>query len=119
MIIVFDMFPAILVAVAPNSVASLDEVKVVPPTEGSFMVDKCRVVIDSDIIIVAVDSPDGAKVIFQEEYTTFEKDLKGESKIITKSGKMLAFKRDTNCGCGSRLRSWNPRRTLVTLKEKK
>jgi hypothetical protein len=68
--------------------------------------------------MVAVDSPEGAKVIFQEEYVTFEKDLKGESKIVTKSGKMLAFKRDTNCGCGSRLRSWNPTRTLNTLKAK-
>lgn len=80
------------------------------------MVDKCRIVIDEDLIIVAVDSPEGARVIFQEEYVTFEKDLKGESKIVTKSGKMLAFKRDTNCGCGSRLRSWNPTRTLNTLK---
>ncbi len=80
------------------------------------MVDKCRIVIDEDLIMVAVDSPEGARVIFQEEYVTFEKDLKGESKIVTKSGKMLAFKRDTNCGCGSRLRSWNPTRTLNTLK---
>lgn len=83
------------------------------------MVDKCRVVIDDDLIIVAVDSPEGARIIFQEEYDTFVKDLKGESKILTKSGKMLAFKRDTNCGCGSRLRSWNPTRTLKTLKDTK
>ena len=83
------------------------------------MVDKCRVVIYNDQIIVAVDSPEGARIIFQEEYDTFLKDLKGESKILTKSGKMLAFKRDTNCGCGSRLRSWNPTRTLKTLKDTK
>ncbi len=114
--IIFDVFPSILVAVSPGSVDTLDEVKVVPPTEGSYMVDKCRIVIDEDLVMVAVDSPEGARVIFQEEYATFDKDLKGESKIVTKSGKMLAFKRDTNCGCGSRLRSWNPTRTLNTLK---
>jgi hypothetical protein len=82
------------------------------------MVDKCRIVVDEDLIIVAVDSPEGARVIFQEEYDVFVKNRPGESKIITKSGKMLAFKRDNDCGCGSRLRSWNPTRTLITLKGK-
>ena len=114
--IIFDMFPAVLVAVAPGLVSDLDQVKVVPPTEGAFMVDACRVVVDSDLIMVAVDTPEGAKVIFQEEYDVFIKDRSGESKILTKSGKMLAFKLDKNCGCGSRLRSWNPTRTLNTLK---
>lgn len=115
--IIFDLYPAILVAVAPGEVADLDDVKVVPPTEGAFMVDRCRVVIDEDLIMVAVDSPEGAKVIFQEEYDVFTKGT--ESKIITKGGKMLAFKREENCGCGSRLRSWNPTRTLNTLKAAK
>jgi hypothetical protein len=114
--ILFDMFPAVLVAAAPGLVENLDEIRVVPPTEGTFMVDKCRVVVDSDLIIVAVDSPEGARVIFQEEYDVFINNRSGESKIVTKSGKMLAFKKDTNCGCGSRLRSWNPIRTLNTLK---
>ena len=116
--ILFDLFPAVLVAAAPGLVEDLDEVKVVPPTEGTFMVDKCRIVVDEDLIIVAVDSPEGARVIFQEEYDVFVKNRPGESKIITKSGKMLAFKRDNDCGCGSRLRSWNPTRTLITLKGK-
>jgi hypothetical protein len=114
--ILFDLFPAILVAAAPGLVETIDEIKVVPPTEGAFMIDKCRVVVDEDLIMVAVDSPEGAKVVFQEEYDVFEKNRSGESKILTKSGKMLAFKRDENCGCGSRLRSWNPTRTLNTLK---
>jgi len=114
--ILFDLFPAVLVAAAPGLVEDLDQVKVVPPTEGTFMVDRCRIVVDEDLIIVAVDSPDGAKVIFQERYDIFVKNRSGESKIITKSGKMLAFKRDNDCGCGSRLRSWNPSRTLNALK---
>jgi hypothetical protein len=114
--IIFDMFPSVLVAAAPGLVPDLDQVKVVPPTEGTFMVDVCRVVVDSDLIMVAIDTPEGAKVIFQEEYDVFIKNRSGESKILTKSGKMLAFKKDNNCGCGSRLRSWNPTRTLNTLK---
>jgi hypothetical protein len=114
--ILFDLFPSVLVAAAPGLVEDLDQIMVVPPTEGTFMVDKCRVVVDEDLVIVAVDSPEGAKVIFQEEYDVFTKNRAGESKILTKSGKMLAFKRDENCGCGSRLRSWNPTRTLNTLK---
>lgn len=114
--ILFDLFPAVLVAAAPGVLEDLDQIMVVPPTENAFMVDKCRIVVDEDLIIVAVDSPEGAKVIFQEEYDVFIKNRSGESKILTKSGKMLAFKRDENCGCGSRLRSWNPTRTLNTLK---
>ena len=114
--ILFDLFPSVLVAAPPGLLEDLDEIKVVPPTEGTFMVDKCRVVVDEDLVIVAVDSPEGAKVVFQEEYDVFTKNRAGESKILTKSGKMLAFKRDENCGCGSRLRSWNPTRTLNTLK---
>jgi hypothetical protein len=114
--ILFDLFPAVLVAAAPGVLEDLDQIMVVPPTENAFMVDKCRIVVDEDLIIVAVDSPEGAKVIFQEEYDLFIKNRSGESKILTKSGKMLAFKRDDNCGCGSRLRSWNPTRTLNTLK---
>lgn len=114
--ILFDLFPAVLVAATPGLVEDLDDLKVVPPTEETFMVDKCRIVVDEDIIIVAVDSPEGARVIFQEEYSVFVKNRPGESKIITKSGKMLAFKRDNDCGCGSRLRSWNPARTIKTLK---
>jgi hypothetical protein len=114
--ILFDLFPAVLVAAAPGVLEDLDQIMVVPPTKNAFMVDKCRIVVDEDLIIVAVDSPEGAKVIFQEEYDVFIKNRSGESKILTKSGKMLAFKRDENCGCGSRLRSWNPTRTLNTLK---
>jgi len=114
--ILFDLFPAVLVAAAPGLLEDLDQIRVVPPTEKAFMVDKCRIVVDEDLIIVAVDSPEGAKIIFQEEYDVFIKNRPGESKILTKSGKMLAFKRDENCGCGSRLRSWNPTRTLNTLK---
>jgi hypothetical protein len=116
--ILFDLFPAVLVAAAPGLLEDLDQIKVVPPTEGTFMIDKCRIVVDEDLVIVAVDSPEGAKIVFQEEYDVFTKNRAGESKILTKSGKMLAFKRDENCGCGSRLRSWNPTRTLNTLKGK-
>ena len=116
--ILFDLFPAVLVAAAPGLLEDLDQIRVVPPTEEAFMVDKCRIVVDEDLIIVAVDSPEGAKIIFQEEYDVFIKNRPGESKILTKTGKMLAFKRDDNCGCGSRLRSWNPTRTLNALKGK-
>ena len=58
--ILFDLFPAVLVAAAPGLLEDLDQIRVVPPTEKAFMVDKCRIVVDEDLIIVAVDSPEGA-----------------------------------------------------------
>ena len=51
----------------------------------------------------------------------FEFDKAGtkmeDSYIVTKTGKMVAFKLDRNCGCGSRLRAWNPYRHVYSSKD--
>jgi hypothetical protein len=57
-------------------------------------------------------------IVFQEKYSKDEllgpEGSKKTYKLTTESGKMLAFQKDTNCGCGSRLRSWNPYKTLTS-----
>jgi hypothetical protein len=45
--------------------------------------------------------------VFQENITFYEKYEKVH-RVITETGKLIAFKKDDNCGCGSRLRSWSP-----------
>jgi len=40
-----------------------------------------------------------------------------DSQLLTESGKGLAFRRQDNCGCGSRLRAWNPYKTLNSIKD--
>lgn len=68
------------------------------------------------ILVVAADSPTGAQVVFQEKITDFaEKD--GTYRVLTNSGKTVAFRKDENCGCGSRLRSWNAYKTLSSIKD--
>ncbi len=57
--------------------------------------------------MVVVDDPSGPKLIFNENITFHSKDEKVH-RVITESGKMIAFRKDETCGCGSRLRSWSP-----------
>jgi len=77
-----------------------------------------RVILVENNILIAVDSDDGPKIIFFEEYTISDISEKPEedSIIYTKSGKMIVFSVDDSCGCGSRLRGWNPYKTLKRLK---
>lgn len=113
--IIRDVFPAHLAVVPAGEIADVYDLKSSPATKGSHYVATTRVVVTDEAVIVAQDSPNGAQIIFQEKYEVF---LKGdENRVVTKSGKMLAFSKDTNCGCGSRLRSWNPYRTLNSIKD--
>lgn len=111
--IVHDIFPAKLVVAPAGLVGSVDDLTIKPPTPGSFLVDAARVIITDLLIVVAQDSPEGPRIIFQEKYTSFVKGP--QSKVVTISGKMVVYERDSNCGCGSRLRSWNVSRTLYSI----
>jgi hypothetical protein len=117
--IVLDVFPAHLAVVASGIFEDVYDLKSNPPTEEAFYRATTRVVVTDEAIIVAQDSPNGAQIIFQERYQTLlpAADKKSDFRVITESGKMLAFQKDTNCGCGSRLRSWNPYRTISSMKD--
>jgi hypothetical protein len=113
--ILLDVFPAHTVAAAPGQFEHVEDIKSDPATPETHYVGTTRVILTEEMIIVAQDSPEGAKIIFRERYHTF---LPGtENRVVTDSGKMLAFKKDTNCGCGSRLRGWNPYKTLNSIKD--
>jgi hypothetical protein len=89
------------------------------PTKGSNYLEITRVIVTDEQVIVAKDGHDGPQIVFQEKYETFipsEKSIQ-DSFVVTSSGKMLAFKKDTGCGCGSRLRGWNPYKTLNSIKD--
>jgi len=113
--ILLDVFPAHVVAAAPGQFESVEDIKSDPPTPGTHYVGTTRVIITEDMILVAQDSPEGAKIVFRERYHTLINGV--ENRVITDSGKMLAFKKDTNCGCGSRLRGWNPYKTINSIKD--
>ena len=112
--IILDLFPAHLVAVPAGFTEDIGSLKAYPPTEGANYVGTTRVVVTEEAVFVAADSIDGPKIVFQEKYDEFLEDT--EYRVLTVSGKMVVFKKDRNCGCGSRLRGWNPYNTITSTK---
>lgn len=103
-----DVFPAII-RLAPAG--SLENYTDLQPSgdapRGTRRLDRCRAVVVGGVFMVAEDSPEGPKLVFRE--TTQDMSHEGKvSHILTSSGKIIVVKKDDNCGCGSRLRSWNP-----------
>ncbi len=112
-----DVFPAIVKVISPGSLSDLSLVTVTGDLpQGTRKLDRCRVAIVNDTILIAVDSPEGPKLVFREKVVEMINE-KGLDRVKTESGKMLAFVKDTNCGCGSRLRSWNPFGNVVSSTE--
>lgn len=114
-----DIFPAHVSVAAAGTFEDVYDLKSYPPSEKSEYREKTRVIATDSAIFVAQDSPDGAQIIFREKYETLlpPADKSSDYRVITVSGKMLAFKKDTNCGCGSRLRGWNAYKTIDSIKD--
>lgn len=121
--ILFDLFPAQVLVTAPNVVtrdhyAEL-QVTDVKQYEHSRRVEPVRVVLTDEVIMVAADGANGPMLIFREKYVpdTLLLDKKDTTRLITVTGKALAFRKDSGCGCGSMLRAWNPYKTLHSMKD--
>lgn len=114
-----DIFPAHLAVVPAGFTDDVTAIKSAPATKGAYYLATTRVIVTDELIVVAQDSPDGAQIVFREAYDEFlpPADKKGDYRVVTKTGKMLAFRKDSNCGCGSRLRSWNAYKTIIAMKE--
>ena len=117
--IVLDRFPCHLAAVAQGKLDDVSKLRSYEPTPGASYMEITRVILTETEIIVAKDGDDGPKIVFREKYDIAELSEKPteDTKVVTVSGKMLAFKKDTGCGCGSRLRGWNPYKTLASSKD--
>ena len=112
-----DVFPAIVKLISPGAISelSMTSVKGDMP-QGTRKLDRCRVVVLNETVLIAVDSPEGPQLVFREKIVEMINE-KGLDRVKTESGKMLAFIKDTNCGCGSRLRGWNPFNGIVASTE--
>lgn len=115
--IIHDIFPAHL-SVAPPTYEGI--IKAESSGKDYPYVSETRTIITTTNVMVAVDTPTGAQIIFNEEYdpATLQISHKQnqESSVTTISGKRLVFKKAESCGCGSRLRSWNPYKTIYSSK---
>lgn len=70
---------------------------------------ECRVIVHNSRVIVGTDSPSGPRPVFQGTYqpeNVFQAD--GYTRVLTDNNYLVVFARSKGCGCGSRLRSWNP-----------
>jgi hypothetical protein len=109
-----DVFPAFVVFAASTAPFEAWDLTSAPPTKHPevHQVLKTRVIISDTRIIIAQDATSGPKVIFNQPYSPGNRfkgpDNRTDSWVIADNGTKVAFKKDTNCGCGSRLRSWSP-----------
>lgn len=112
-----DIFPAFVALLPADDPTPLEELRSGPLyPKTARQVITARVVVFNNRITIAVDGDQGPKVIFNQPIATatFQKSAKPseDSFVQTLSGVKVAYRKDENCGCGSRLRSWNPYRTL-------
>ena len=101
--LLYDLFPAVLTVASPDG--------------SSGRVDACRVLLTDEVLVAVVDSPPGPQAVFREGYASFDRaaSTTGTSTVVTATGRTLTFAKDTACGCGSRLRSWNPLGALAAV----
>lgn len=116
--IIYDLFPAHVSAAPAGLIPDPTEFTSLSTIEGTYQLDTARVVVTETHVFIAQDTPNGAQVVFNELYETFYRSAvpTEDSVVVTKSLKVLAFKKDESCGCGSRLRSWNPYKTLYSTR---
>jgi hypothetical protein len=117
-----DVFPAFVSITPAESPLSLAQITSSPPSAGSYQVSIARAVVRNGMIYVAQDGPTGPVVVFSEaiDPTTLYKapDVRTQDSYVqTVSGKKIAFKKDSACGCGSRLKSWSPTGFSTSVKD--
>jgi hypothetical protein len=117
-----DVFPAFVSITPAGEGPALDKVSSSPPSAGSYQISIARAVVRNGWLYVAQDGPQGPVVVFSEEIdtTTLYKapDTRTQDSYVqTVSGKKVAFKKDSACGCGSRLRSWSPTKFATSIKD--
>ena len=122
--VLHDFFPAVIVVVPPNIVDDYKTVSTnVKTQEGARYLERVRIVIGQDttslLVLIAADSHEGPRLIFSDRVTelNWSGSKSNDSQLITRQGKIVAFRYVQGCNCGSRLRSWSPYRTMDSIKD--
>jgi hypothetical protein len=117
-----DVFPAFVAILPAEDPTPLSEMSSAPKRpEGAYQLNAARVIIYNGNVTIALDGSDGPRLVFNEQIDP-DSYIKGatvrdDSFVQTISGKKIAYKKDSACGCGSRLKSWNPYRTSYSVKD--
>lgn len=118
-----DVFPALIVMATPESSSEAGDLSPtsVKRDDGQYQINTARIIITQDRVMIARDSSDGPVLIFSEAIDPADHyknpDRAGISYVTTRSGKKIAFLKDTTCGCGSRLKTWRPYKFATSSKD--
>lgn len=121
--ITFDLFPALVRVIPAGALddAARDDVTVHTRVPGSRLVSAVRVIILDGTAMIAGDSSEGPMLLFRERIeppaTPPDRAGRGITRLVTHTGKVIVIEKDANCGCGSRLRGWNPYKTMSSIKD--
>lgn len=113
-----DIFPAV---VSMTTTAPTPESPLTASNPASSLnarrLDRARVITTDERIIIAMDSPEGPTVIFNQAYdqdTVFISKGKSADSTLTTALQeganqvYVAYRKSEDCSCGSRLRGWRP-----------
>lgn len=104
-----DLFPAVVSVYGPDFVNLADSpFDVVGFSDrGARRFTECRVIVHKNSVIVGADGPRGPQTVFKGEVEqVFSTKL--YTRVLTTDGFLVVFAKSKGCGCGSRLKSWNP-----------
>jgi hypothetical protein len=103
-----DVFPA-YVTINPALKAQEDEPQIL---------EKARVVVTGDTVYVFKDSPTGPALVYSDRLQSYDPGVPVHRRtrsrpartpsLVTESGDQVSFGRSGSCGCGSRLKSFDP-----------
>lgn len=117
-----DVFPATVVVAAPDHDTAVEDLRSNPPTPGIAYVQTARVIITEDRILIATEGDGGPQIVFSEgidssTHVKYSNLTATDSHVTTLTGKKIAFRKDSACGCGARLKSWRPFNSMSSVKD--
>jgi len=82
---------------------------------GAIKFTECRVIVHKNKIIVGAETGRGPSKVFEADVAEVFVE-KPYTRVLTTDGQLVVFALSKGCGCGSRLRSWNPYGNVVRSK---
>ena len=119
-----DVFPAqVSILPASDTETELRAIQPLRTPKNGYHITDARVTIANGRILIARDDPStttGPLIVFSDfladdpDAFSRSETRDGISYLTTRSGQKVAYVRDSACGCGSRLRSWNPLKFMTS-----
>ncbi len=111
------MFPMAVALYPPSFHESLEKpyLSVGLSDSGGIHYNNARVIVHKNQIIVGIDSALGPQEALRDNIVFFDVQ-KPFTRLLTEKGLLVVFAKTGDCGCGSKLRGWNPYGNVVRSK---